>query len=424
VSAVRVEAPAEEEAAAAGPALTLASRLSFPPLSILPEGDDFLVGDSQSGVFIAIPEIGVTALRALESGQTVGEATATASHEAGEGVNVLEFAGILVESGLVRAVDGRPLGTEPAALTGVGWLGWVPAGLVRPLFGRTAWAVYGLLLAFDLAVLGARPQYRPTFEDVFFYPNPAACVLTMIAASIVLAACHEAWHAFAARAAGVGATIRVSRRLFLVVFETDLSQLWAAPRRRRFGPFLAGMAFDATVLAACLGLRLAWAEGLVDLPPLFVRFLGAVVLLQALALGFQLLVFLRTDMYAVLITALGCRNLWRVTNLTLKRRVVRLAPTELQELEASGARDLQVARWFGLLYLGGLVLAAWFFVTYFYPSTVVLSSWMFHSLVGAPVGSPGFWQALAIGLVAGLEMLAPLAVLAWEQLRARQGAVR
>jgi hypothetical protein len=420
MSALPVEAPPEIE----GPALTPASRLGFPSLSVQPEGDDFLVGDPQSGVFIAIPEIGVTALRALESGQTVAEATATVSREAGQDVNVLEFAEILVESGLVRAVDGRPLGTEPAALPGLGWLAWVPARLVRPLFGRTAWTLYGLMLAFDVAVLATLPQYRPTFEDVFFYPNPAACVLTMVAASIVLAACHEAWHAFAARAAGAEAPIRVTRRLFLVVFETDLSQLWAAPRRRRFGPFLAGMAFDATVLAACLGLRLAWAEGLVDLSPLFVRFLGALVLLQALALGFQLLVFLRTDVYAVLITALGCRNLWRVTNLSLKRRVVRLAPAELEELESSGARDLQVARWFGLLYLGGLVLAAWFFVTYFYPSTVVLSSWMFHSLSGTPVGSPGFWQALTIGLVAGLEMLVPLAVLAWEQVRARQGAVR
>jgi putative peptide zinc metalloprotease protein len=423
VSAVRVEEQVEDELPELGPALTLASRLSFPPLSILPEGDDFLVGDPQSGIFLAIPEIGVTALRALDSGQSVGEAAATASLQAGEDVNVLEFAAVLVESGLVRAVDGRPLAAEPAGLPGVGWLARVPAGLVRPFFGRTAWTIYGLLLAFDLAVLVTRPQYRPTFEDIFFYPNPAACILAMIVTSIALAACHEAWHAFAARAVGVAATLRVSRRLFLVVFETDLSQLWAAPRRHRFGPFLAGMAFDATVLAACLGLRLAWAEGLIELPPLLVRFLGAVVLLQVLALGFQLLVFLRTDIYAVLITALGCRNLWRVTNLSLKRRLFRLAPAEVQELASSSARDAQVARWFGLLYLGGLVLAAWFFVTYFYPSTVVLSSWMFHSLSGAPIGSSGFWQALTIGLVAALQALAPLAVLGWEQLRTgRAGA--
>jgi hypothetical protein len=53
----------------------------------------------------------------------------------------------------------------------------------------------------------------------------------------------------------------------------------------------------------------------------------------------------------------------------------------------------------------------------------VLSSWMFHSLSGAPIGSSGFWQALTIGLVAALQALAPLAVLGWEQLRTgRAGA--
>jgi hypothetical protein len=48
-------------------------RHGFGELSIVPDGEEFIVGDPANGVFLALPEVGVTAIEQLRSGSTVGE---------------------------------------------------------------------------------------------------------------------------------------------------------------------------------------------------------------------------------------------------------------------------------------------------------------------------------------------------------------
>lgn len=397
--------------------LAAETRLALKDLSVVREHDELVVGDPIAGVFFTVPEVGAVALQALREGKTVAEAATVASAYAGEEVNVLEFAEVLLGAGFVEAIDGRPVAGAVAQPRSR--LERIPPAAARRLFGRPAWAVYGCLTAFWIAVFAARPDFRPSFEDWFFYPNPAVCLIVVTATAIVAAAVHELWHWLAARAQGVSARFSVSRRMFFPVFETDVSQLWSVERSRRYGPFLAGMALDSSVLALALGLRVAWAEG-VALPPLVVRCLGALVLLTTLGLAFQFLVFLRTDLYAVLTTVLGCRNLYRVNWLTLKRLVIGLPLAEAAELEQAHPRDRRVARWFGAVYVAGALWAAWVFVTFFVPGTLILGGWMFLSVTGAPIGSAMFWQALAIGSVLTLQALLPLAVFIRERGQARR----
>ena len=402
--------------------VTSDSLLAFRPLSVVREHDDFLVGNAASGIFLSIPEIGVLALRELEAGRTVGEAAAVASERAGQDVNVLEFAETLVETGLVTTVDGMPL-LHASPSTQQRWLEGVPPALVRPFFSVPAWTVYGALSVLTAATFIARPELWPSFEDVFFYPNPAVCLVSVLVAEVVLAALHELSHWLAARAAEVGVVFRVSRRMFFPVFETDLSQLWSVPRRRRFSPLLAGMAFNTVVLALTLGLRLAWQEAWIDVPPFVARFLAMLVLVNAVMLGFQLLVFLRTDLYAVLVTVLRCRNLYRVNRLFLKSKLVGLTPHEQVELEDAHPRDRQVAPWFALLYLAGFAWSIYFFLAYFLPGTAIFAMWVLLNLGHASLSTSAFWQALAIAVVLAAQALAPLAIYVRERVqRARVAA--
>lgn len=400
------------------PPLVPSSRLSFPPLSIVAEGEEFLVGDPQSGVFLSLPEVGVFALRQLQSGATIADATAATTAHAGEDVDVLDFAGVLVEAGLVAGIDGMAL--REAAARPRTWLEGVSPELVRPFFSRPAWIGYGLVALFCASVFVLKPDYWPVYEDFFFYPNPAVCVVAMTLIGWISAACHELAHWLAGRAAGVAAQFSISRRFFTPVFETDLSQLWSVPRRERFSPFMAGMAFDTLVLALCLGVRLLWEAGAIDLPPLLIRLLRAMVLPQVFGLVWQGLVFLRTDLYAVLVTLLGCFNLYRVNQLHLKQLLRRLKPDEAAELAAAHPRDRAVARWFVVLYVAGVLWMSYVFVNFFIPRTVVMAGWMFGSLSGAPLGSGAFWQALTLGLMAALQALLPLAIWLRERIQVRK----
>lgn len=402
-------------------ALDLRSRLELRPLSFVEQRDDVLVGSVETGIFLAVPQVGAVALRVLAGGGDVGDATVAASRYSGEPVDVVAFAGALVDAGLVLAIDG-----EPTAPSGGGLrrsqLDWLSPAVVRPLFSATAWLLYGTLFASCIVLFAAQPQFWPSFEDLFFYPNPAVVVVGMIGTSILLAFCHEVAHWLAARAAGIRPRFAISLRWFFPVFETDVSELWSLPPRRRYSPFLAGMAWDTLVLSTFLALRVAWSHGHLDLPPLLVRFAGLVVVLEVLALSWQALVFLRTDLYAVLVTRLGCLNLYGVSYLVLRRRLGLLGERGAAELAEAHPRDVRAAAWFALLTLAGMAWAAWFFVAFFVPGTIVVAGWTLESIAGASPGSAVFWQALAIAAVSIFQTLLPIAIFCSQRIARRRSA--
>ncbi|GAA3435159.1 hypothetical protein [Kutzneria kofuensis] len=182
------------------------------------------------------------------------------------------------------------------------------------------------------------------------------------------------------------------------------------PRRRRYWPLLVGTFFDGTVLLGALlgrlGGQLRWWE----LEPGADRFLAALAFLQLSLIASQCFVFLRTDIYAVLLTAAGCFDLWRVNQLLLRRRLRLITPAQRQELDAAHPRDLAVARWYCWVYMAGLVLAGWFFVCFFAPATVRLLCWIAQTVAGAELADPSFWEALVFGAVVLSPQMATLAI--------------
>jgi hypothetical protein len=212
---------------------------------------------------------------------------------------------------------------------------------------------------------------------------------------------HEVAHWLAARAEGVPARFSIGRRLYFLVFETDLSQLWGLPRRRRFGPLLAGLAYDTVLLSALLAVALISGDGLVD------RAAAALVAVETSGILFQFLVFLRTDLYAVLVMLLGCRELWRVNTLELRRMFGRLTEQQAAELARAHPRDLRVAGWFRWLSVAGLAAAAGYFVVFFVPALWTLLGWIAESLSAAAPTSGRFWQSVVFAVLA----LVPVALL-------------
>ena len=97
----------------------------------------------------------------------------------------------------------------------------------------------------------------------------------------------------------------LSTRLQFLVAQTDVSAVWAAPRRTRLTVYLAGMAVNLAVAAAGIVVRAAAGpQGAVG------RVAAVAVLLSLLFLPSQALVFMRTDLYFVLQDLARCRNLY------------------------------------------------------------------------------------------------------------------
>lgn len=385
--------------------------------------DEYVIGDPASGNFVAVPEIGARLVELLAAGHTIAEAAEELERETGEVIDALDFVEVLVDSGIIdgRATGGGAATDEPQTKVRYWSVSRVPARLVKPLFGKAAWTFYVGCLAATVAMFVVEPALLPTYEDTFIVPDIVLSLLITNVVVIVLTIVHEVWHALAGAAVGVPSRLRLERRGIFPVLETDLSGLWALPPERRYSPFLAGMAIDAVVLFAAVAPRFAWSRSWIDLPPELIRFLAMVVFSQVVKLAFQTMAYLRTDMYLVMATATGCRNLHQVTRLSLKRLIRRLSPEEATILNNAHARDLRVSRWYRLLYLSGVVWMTWFVFQFLWPSAKVTFGWAGGVLIGAPVGSAYWWEGMALLAFASLNLL-PLYVIVRNRYRARRAA--
>ena len=394
-------------------------------LSVARNGDECVLGRPDLGIFVEVPEPGVVFVEVLQAGGSVADATTRASEAAGEAVDGEDFLATLAEAGLLAGADGAAAPSAPDAGRRIRWLEGVSQDTARRLFGPVAWTGYALAALGGIGVLLARPDLRPSYEDVWFLGDPVRSVLAYAPIGLAIAACHEAWHWLAGRAVGVPASFRVSYRGVFPVFETDLSQIVLVPRRRRYGPFVAGTAFDGCVLAAALVLRLLYWEGLIGLPPTLDRLLGAVVFTQSVSMLWQAgAVFLRTDGYAVLANALRCNDLYRITWLTMKDRLARLTRAEAREFADANPRDRSVARWFGICYLIGTVAMAWMLVNLSLPALIAIGMWLVANLAALSVWSVAFWESILVTAYLGTVSALPAVLAVRERRLRRAGALR
>jgi hypothetical protein len=130
--------------------------------------------------------------------------------------------------------------------------------------------------------------------------------------------------------------------------------------------------------------------------------------------------YLRTDMYLVMATATGCKNLHQITRLGLKRLIRKLTPLEQTILRDADAKDLRVARWYRLLYLAGIVWMGWFAWNFIVPAAKVTLGWASGVMVGAPFFSFYWWEGVLLITFALVNLTAPLFVVVRNRLRARR----
>jgi putative peptide zinc metalloprotease protein len=385
-------------------------------LTVTHDGDDFVIGCPATGVYVAVPEPGAVLVRKLNAGATLDQATAAASEVAGEPVDGAEFVLALASSGMLAS---QPTGSDGDTGRTIKWVYGVSQHAAARLFGRTAWTLYGLAALLVLVILISAPSIRPTYADLWFVNDRALATLVSVPFVMLLGGIHESWHWLAGRALGVPAVFRITHRGPYLAFETDLTQIVALPRRKRYGPFLAGMAVDVTILAIALGLRLLDARAGLGLPQLLDHILAALAMIQCLTISYQwLLLFLRSDGYAIIANATRCHNLYRATALTTKRRVYRLTEDERAELAAISDHDRAVARWFSLVYAAGLVGVAWTMVTWVLPFVGGLIGWVARQLTTASPREVRFWTALGmVGYGCIMYLLPPVLAVRERRLR-------
>jgi hypothetical protein len=258
----------------------------------------------------------------------------------------------------------------------------------------------------------------PTHRDVFFSRSLVLIELTIIAGQLPLTIIHELAHLLAGRRLGVASRIRVAHRFTVVVFETVLDGLVMVPRRKRYLPLLAGMLADVVVMGVLVDV--AWLIG----PGVAAQVCLALAFTTLPRILWQFFVFLRTDVYYLLATALRCDDLDGAGRDVLRtwyrrhrgRLAGRLASVPVPvpaPADRWAARDWRAGRYFAPLLVAGYAAMLGTLVGLVGPLTLRFVERTIDALRG---GGAWRWDAAA---VLGLNLAQPVAAraLAWKARR-------
>ncbi|GAA2092590.1 hypothetical protein GCM10009801_59190 [Streptomyces albiaxialis] len=375
------------------------TRVSLHPLTFVPEPDGVMVGRADAAAYALLPADGAALLGRLAEGAPAPEAAAWYEATYGETVDMDDFVATLDELGFVRGE-----GAAPAELPRVRF-----RTLGRAVFSPWAWACYVLLAAVAVWFLVSEPGVRPHARHVFFSPSLLVVQLGLALVQLPLALLHEGAHALAGRRLGLPTRLGMGRRYFLPVFETSLDGLLGVPRARRYLPFLAGMLTDAVMV--CVTLTLAGADladGTLSWPGGLAL---AVCYVTLIRLAWQFYLCLRTDMYYVVATALGCTNLHEVASAYLRRTFpllaripgVRLAGLEEREWSP---RDRAVAPWYAVILVGGVLFLVAGALLVVGPVVLEFATRVVEGFGRASLDDARFWDSAVTLLLAVVQFVA------------------
>ena len=185
------------------------------------------LGDPRRGVFVSVPEAGLEILRVLEDGGTIGDARAAFALACGEPVKLVdelqEFLGALVRKGFLAPLRGAardPVGRGEAGRKAV-----VSAGRVRVsrmVFGGWALLGYWLVICVGIGLIVTDPAVIPGPHVLVFDRQAGLMLGLLFGVTVVAIALHEGAHVLAAGRLGC-ARVGIGRRLWFLVFETDIS---------------------------------------------------------------------------------------------------------------------------------------------------------------------------------------------------------
>jgi hypothetical protein len=385
------------------------SPVAFHRLKLMTDGADVLVARSGTDDYVVLPSDGGALLERLTAGMTPSEATGWYRETYRESVDIDDFLSSMNNLGFIRSpgdATAEPLRT-PVRLQRLG-------GLV---FGRMAITGYLAIACGWLVLMAAEVIPPPHTRDVFFTSSLTLVQLFLVFGQTPWIFLHEGAHMLAGRRLGLRSTLAVSNRLHVIAFETRMDGLVGVPRSKRYLPFLAGMIVDVVVVAilSMIGQLARNSPGAWGLAG---RLMVASVVPLLVRLSYQFLLYLRTDIYFVISTALGCNDLHGATQ-AIVRDLLRRATRrngQVIDLNQWTARDRAVARWYSPFFVLGvsILLAIWILV--FGPILVNFITLAIEGMASGSVNSGFVDSAIFVLLVVAQFTLA--GVLAWRSRRA------
>lgn len=332
-----------------------------------PDGEDVIIGRIETGVFLAVPSEAVEVLDYLAQGKTIGEVSELYQQKYGEIPDLDDFLGVLETKGIVRqsvpddeakGIAAKRIGAKAQGPRVRYHFSNLPHSVARRLFSRPILICCTATIILATGALIYDPSLAPKRGDLYFPDRRVLTWTILVAASYLTIFIHELGHLIAARALGVNSRMGISNRLWYLVAETDLTGLWAVPKRQRYLPMVAGALIDLLSASLLLLLLFARNKQWLMLPDLGVRVARGMMFFYLMRIVWQFFLFVRTDFYYVIASLFNCRNLLKDTEGYLRNQLAGIfkfiRPVDQSSIPLSERR---IIRAYSILWIAGRIFA-------------------------------------------------------------------
>jgi len=388
------------------------------PLSIQPDGENYLIGNADLDDYYQIPAQGRDILGMLQQGDTPAAIKAKLADEGGDPgdmVDVDDFVAMLREIGFLYPMADSALHQARVDSGPADRRIFFKANerIARAIFSPVSLVAYVGIVGYALVLAIADPALRIDPYAFFIERNFAATLVLLLLLSSFTVMLHELGHMLAAARHGVSSRLGIGNRLWNIVAEADLSGVLALPKRKRYLPLLAGMMVDVLVIALLTLLIAALLRsGLMGGEAGFaVPLLQALILQIVVTMTWQFNFFLKTDLYYVLSNYWSYPDLDADARIFLRDRIHRLSNGRFgARAESPVYTNLRVLNAFAILWVVGRLLALGMLVLVVIPTLYLYAektwrAWRDPTVSMGTVYDLGIFTLLSVMIiVAGLYM--------------------
>ena len=160
--------------------------------------------------------------------------------------------------------------------------------------------------------------YVPNYKDFFFSENYLVCVLVAFAYGWISAFKHEFAHFLAAKSRGILSNLSVDTRLVFLVTQTSFNGVYKIKEEKRYRLYLSGIFADFLFLGIFLFFIFLNDQSIIFFSENIYLILKSFILIEFLAILWQFLFFMKTDLYYFIADYLDKENLLEDTKIYFK----------------------------------------------------------------------------------------------------------
>lgn len=360
-------------------------------LTIQKDGQEYTVGDPSLGEYIRVPYEAVEIIKLLDGIKSISEVI-TILKENNIDVDVLDFVKDLYELDFVYSIDGQVC-NDREIIDNVNKNSRLPK-IGKLFFNRLMNTIYLILFCSSALILIANPSLIPTYDDMFVFNSTGLSLALMFITSWLLVIIHEAGHYLATIKLGIPVRFSLSIRFYWLVVEADMTSLWSVSKNKRYIPYMGGMCFDSVILFTVLILQFS--------NPSYIGFLKLITLILFFRFGWQCLVFLRTDIYYIVMNAINVPSLHDSAKIYLKNL---FGKKKLSDIEQLSATEIKYVKGFTFLYIFGALISLLLLTFYSIPGFLSILSKTLVQLTQYSMDNYYFWDGLLILIVLFINMI-------------------